>query len=66
MSWFKRAAERPPKFKPGDVVCLKSGGPRMTVSETYRGGYCVCHWFRVGSKRDGGTFSEAVLQCAKS
>ena len=34
------------KFKPGDLVCLKSGGPTMTIQ------YCststkmyICYWF---------------------
>ena len=36
------------EFKPGDVVQLESGGPRMTVSAVYRNAdgvpsaYCTC------------------------
>ena len=30
-------------FQPGDVVLLKSGGPKMTVVEVSEG--IVCKWF---------------------
>jgi uncharacterized protein YodC (DUF2158 family) len=54
------------KFKPGDVVKLKSGGPNMTVhnyialgagtaSQTVR-----CKWF-AGAKSETGDFHEAAL-----
>jgi len=32
-------------FKTGDVVKLKSGGPRMTVSDSAASGMYLCHWF---------------------
>ena len=33
-------------FKVGDVVELKSGGPKMTVAETgAASGSVLCHWF---------------------
>jgi uncharacterized protein YodC (DUF2158 family) len=32
------------KFKPGDVVSLKSGGPRMTIA-TVDGQSTTCEWF---------------------
>lgn len=35
-------------IKLGDVVVLKSGGPRMTVSEIIRGGVerrALCEWY---------------------
>ena len=35
-------------FKPGDVVCLKSGGPDMTVERAEAGAgdvSVVCVWF---------------------
>ena len=31
-------------FKPGQVVRLKSGGPRMTVKEILPDGRVVCQW----------------------
>ena len=51
-------------FKVGDVVQLKSGGPKMTVAEkqphmaSNRGIYC--QWF-AGSKLESGFFSAEVL-----
>ncbi len=32
------------QFKPGDVVSLRSGGPRMTVASV-DGQSAVCEWF---------------------
>lgn len=33
-------------FKKGDVVCLKSGGPNMTIdSADYPGGKVLVKWF---------------------
>ncbi|QPC91980.1 YodC family protein [Mesorhizobium sp. INR15] len=32
-------------LKPGDIVCLKSGGPKMTVSSPAASGLYLCHWF---------------------
>ncbi len=46
-------------FKEGDIVVLKSGGPRMTVSH-YDVGMVVCTWF-VGTEQKHGTFNEATL-----
>lgn len=54
------------KFKPGDVVKLKSGGPSMTI-----GGYSavasgesstivMCRWF-VRNKAEHGNFDEVML-----
>ena len=34
----------PDKFKVGDVVYLKSGGPAMTVVDK-REGYILCMWY---------------------
>jgi uncharacterized protein YodC (DUF2158 family) len=48
-------------FKPGDVVQLKSGGPKMTVSSLEEGGKRVyCRWF-AGSKMEGGYFGSDIL-----
>lgn len=36
------------EFKPGDVVQLKSGGPKMTVQEAYEehgDNKVICNWF---------------------
>jgi uncharacterized protein YodC (DUF2158 family) len=52
-------------FSPGDIVVLKSGGPRMTLDhrnagsdETY-----YCKWF-AGKKQEGGNFGVASLRLA--
>jgi uncharacterized protein YodC (DUF2158 family) len=45
-------------FKPGDIVQLKSGGPRMTVM--IRGGRIFCTWF-TGDKREASSFEPATL-----
>ena len=38
-----------PKWKPGDTVQLKSGGPVMTIRRVGDNGQVVCNWF-VGQK----------------
>lgn len=44
------------QFKPGDVVMLKSGGPKMTVSAKTAGGTSwICQWFV------GGEIKESVI-----
>jgi len=50
------------KFKLGDVVRKKTGGPKMTINE-YVGGMCKCLWF-VGAKLFKGTFSGEALEKA--
>ena len=50
-------------WKVGDVVKLKSGGPKMTVereSKTHPG-YAVCQWFD-GTKMEQGRFPHASLE----
>jgi uncharacterized protein YodC (DUF2158 family) len=32
-------------IKPGDIVCLNSGGPWMTVGEPVAPGLHRCYWF---------------------
>lgn len=49
-------------FSAGDVVMLKSGGPRMTVSEI-KGEFATCQWFEE-SKPHMQQFRVAVLQKA--
>jgi uncharacterized protein YodC (DUF2158 family) len=50
------------KFKPGDVVRLKSGGPSMTVDfwDDTMSAYC-CTWF-VLTLRKQDHFQEATLE----
>lgn len=47
-------------FKPGDVVQLKSGGPRMTVESIRAGGRVICEWF-TGDRREVSGFEPAAL-----
>ncbi|SIS85811.1 YodC family protein [Phaeovulum vinaykumarii] len=54
------------KFKPGDIVQLKSGGPSMTVSEVatnYKGNFTgyQCEWFK-GASKESAHFTEETLQ----
>jgi uncharacterized protein YodC (DUF2158 family) len=49
------------KFKTGDLVQLKSGGPKMTVRTYNTGTYLACDWF-AGNKHEEGVFQEAQLQ----
>lgn len=45
------------KLKVGNVVVLKSGGPKMTVFHiAYKNGWCDCRWFY--RYVDSGNFSE--------
>lgn len=49
-------------FKAGDIVQLKSGGPRMTIAELLPGGSKYrCEWF-VGTKREFGHFAPESLE----
>ncbi len=50
-------------YKPGDVVQLKSGGPKMTVSDAnyIEKGKVRCHWF-AGAKLESGVFNELVIE----
>ena len=50
------------KYKIGDVVQLKSGGPSMTIYETAPSGKHVnCQWF-AGAKLERGHFPLETLQ----
>ena len=58
------------KFKPGDLVQLKSGGPKMTVeildkSRDQEANIAICVWF-VGSTLKRETFFENVIKPYKS
>jgi uncharacterized protein YodC (DUF2158 family) len=56
------------QFKPGDVVQLKSGGPKMTVSaaESSATGKVqyICEWFDADLKRLSAIFTPPVLKLA--
>ena len=48
------------RFKPGDIVALKSGGPLMTVTKV-EGGRVWCEWFD-GKAPQAQIFEETVLR----
>jgi uncharacterized protein YodC (DUF2158 family) len=49
------------KFKSGDFVQLRSGGPKMTVTDLAYKGHYNCKWF-AGSKLNQGVFAEDEIQ----
>lgn len=49
-----------PKFKIGDVVRLRSGGPAMTVGDC-RGSIYACTWFKPDGEPCSRNFDEATL-----
>ena len=50
---------------PGDVVVLRSGGPRMTVESTTAGGTMIdTGWFTKAGDIQTGTFPSDMLQRA--
>lgn len=53
-------------FKAGDIVQLKSGGPKMTFSgnRSVSTGNPECVWF-AGSKRESGYFAPQMLNLIK-
>ena len=63
MSEFK-----PSEFKPGDMVLLKSGGPRMTVLQSFLFSappYYMCGWFTSDNKFNEACFNVESLKEAK-
>jgi uncharacterized protein YodC (DUF2158 family) len=48
-------------FAPGDIVELKSGGPKMTVKDAADDGEWRCQWF-AGKKLEEGWFDAASLK----
>lgn len=53
-------------FKEGDIVQLKSGGPKMTVCDLVPGGrHYSCKWFS-GSKLESGHFPIDALMVPTS
>ncbi len=49
------------KYKIGDIVQLKSGGPKMTVKGDHSDGEIHCQWFS-GSKLSDGWFPAESVQ----
>ncbi len=57
------------KFKVGDIVRLKSGGPAMTVQQEVvedDTDTVVCQWFVDGKKLEYGAFPEGSLEPAET
>ena len=54
------------KFKVGDIVILKSGGPKMTVEDVEAVDTIVCQWFVAGQKLEYGSFPADSLERAES
>ena len=52
-------------FKPGDVVQLNSGGPKMTVVAVLSDKTMRCVWFSDDGRADGGLFPQIALRVAK-
>lgn len=48
-------------FKVGDVVQLKSGGPRMTITYVTERGTFECSWFNDAGKRSHTTLRAETL-----
>lgn len=49
------------KFKEGEIVQLKSGGPKMTIKEVFGADdKYMCQWF-AGSKLNEGFFTQESL-----
>ena len=61
---------RQDKFKPGDIVKLKSGGPDMTIQEEQqissggKTGKYWCQWF-AGKKLERGNFPADSIELSK-
>ena len=52
--------QKEPKFKRGDIVKVRAGGPDMTVEDLLSGSGYRCYWF-VGKKLERGHFNEEGL-----
>jgi uncharacterized protein YodC (DUF2158 family) len=50
-----------PTFKNGDIVKLKSGGPKMTVNGEEVNGYVECMWFTKADERRSESFDVGAL-----
>ncbi len=49
------------KFEPGDVVSLKSGGPRMTIAKL-EGHSVLCEWFADDQQPQSRSFAVTSLK----
>ena len=49
-------------FQIGEVVQLKSGGPKMTVSETNDAGMVMCTWFDPKKVLKKEAFDQSLLK----
>jgi uncharacterized protein YodC (DUF2158 family) len=49
------------EFKVGDIVMLKSGGPKMTVSDLLDSGLTIRTTWFAGSKNESGRFPPEAL-----
>ena len=49
-------------FKKGDIVLLKSGGPKMTIREIEDDGEILCVWFDEKNILQSNTFEEYELK----
>lgn len=49
------------QFQKGEIVQLKSGGPRMTIRTVFHDGSVSCQWF-AGTKLQEGVFHPESLK----
>jgi uncharacterized protein YodC (DUF2158 family) len=49
------------KYKVGDIVKLKSGGPKMTVESVEGGNTYLCQWFDKEDRLERGKFPENCI-----
>lgn len=40
-----------PKFNPGDIITIKSGGPKMTVYTSTNEGWTYCYFYSEEEKK---------------
>ena len=50
------------EFEPGDPVCLKSGGPIMTVTGYSGANRAVCVWFDEKNVKCSAQFTDEALE----
>jgi uncharacterized protein YodC (DUF2158 family) len=65
-SFLKKGVLKMAEFKPGDVVQLKSGGPKMTVTQVGNDGFghpaVWVVWFGEKNKQEKSTFAPDTLE----